>query len=355
MKLLSTLKYAVMAGLATLALPMAAQAALNFGNWSVTLDTNSQGVISGCPSGVPADCTVLVSGDGFLQQQYDDGTTVYIQTIITDPGVAGLPVDLKYSDESFVRSSGTSDGIAAKQTMSDPSFNFTGSASLYIGWAATTDGSIKPIGSANLNITQGFSDPGGTASGDEFSSDFGLKINLDTAGNQTGKSMSMAQNVEMGNGIKVNTTDIQRFVIEQRSGDMLANANPAGGFKLGNTSFDSSGNALNGTNNDPGTFDDAMPDPLTWQADNGTTITGDDVMMVWLGQQVSDDSGGLSVFGFERTTVKGDTTNASPTPNQEATTFSTATTGIDNTEVSTAKPFNWDTATFGLIPTLPAP
>jgi len=359
MKLLNTLKYAALTGLATLALPMSAQAALNFGQWTVTTDTTNTGLIAGCPSGVPADCTVLVTGEGFLQQQYDDGTNVYIQTIVTDPTAnATDPTTLPYSDESFVRSSGTSNGIAGKQSMSDASFNFSGSTTLYTGWAATTDGSIKPVNSANLNITQGFTDPGGTATGDEFSSSFGLKINLDVAGNQTGKSMSIGQIVEMGNGTVVNSTDIQSFIIEQRSGDMLTNANPAGGFKLGNTSFDVNNNALNGTNNDPvGTFDDNMPNPLTWQADDGSTVKGDDVMLVWLGQQVSDSTtgGGLSKFGFERATVTGDTTNASVTPDQTASTFSTDTTGIDTSVVDGTAPFNWDAATFGTIPTLPTP
>ena len=358
MKLLNTIKIATLTGLAALALPMAAQAALSFGNWDVgPSGGNAVGEIAGCPSGVPADCTVLVSGEGFLQQQYSDTASgnVYIQTIVTDPNAdATDPATLAYSDESFVRSSGTSSGIAGKQSMSDASFNFTGSTTLYTGWAA--DAAIKPSGEANLNITQGFSDNGGAATGDEFSSSFGLKINLDGAGNQTGKSMSIGQVVEMGNGIDINTTDIQRFVIEQRSGDVLTTGNT--GFKLGNTSFDASNNALNGTNNDPGAFDDAMPDPLTWQADDGSTVKGDDVMLVWLGQQVGDGSagGGLSVFGYESATVVGNTANASATADQYATTFSTDTPGVGTqTGLTSSAPFNWDIPAFGAAPTLPTP
>ena len=351
MKLLSTLKYAVVAGLATLALPMAAQAALNFGNWTVGPVGTDVGVIDGCPSGVATDCTVLVTGEGFLQQQYDDGTNVYIQTIITDPNAncsSTTPTCdeiLPYADESFVRSSGTSSGIAAKQTMSDSTLNFSGSATLYLGWATA-----EANGAANLNITQGFTDPGNLAvTGDEFSSNFGLKINLDSAGNQTGKSLSMAQTVEMGNGVDVNTTDIQSFVIEQRAGDLLTDPNPGTGFALGNTSFDpSTGDALNGTNNNDPNFSAAgMPAPLTWTA-------GDDVMMVWLGQQVSADGGGLSSFGFERATV--DDPATATKPDQEASTFSTDTVIIDtNNPVSPTNPFNWDTVSFGAVPTLPAP
>jgi len=360
MKLFKMLKYTVLAGLATLTLPMSAQAALPFGEWTVTTDATNTGLIAGCPTG--GTCTPLVYGEGFLQQQVGIGPDTYIQTIITDPtaNCSTPPCDqsLPYSDESYVRSTGTSSGIAAKQSMSDANLNFGGSTTLYVGWAATTDGSIKPLNSANLNITQNFTDPGVLGVfGDEFNSSFGLKINMDANGNQTGKSMSIGQTVEMGNGVNVNTGDIQRFIIEQRSGDMLTAATT--GFVLGTTSFDTStipATPLNGT---AGTGATNTTGGAQWVADDPATTTvveGDDVMLVWLGQTVGDGStGGLSKFGYESVKVVGNT--ASGTANQFASTFSTDTTGIGaQTGLSSAQPFNWDAATFGYAaPTLPQP
>jgi len=342
MNLRNTIKIAALAGLTTMALPMGAQAALSFGDWTVGPVGPNTGVISGCPTG--ASCTVLVSGEGFLQQQVDyaaaGGTPAasYIQTIVTDPTavaanaseVAALP----YSDESFVQASGTQSGIAGKQSMSDPGFNFSGSTELYTGWATTE----KPAGLANLNIAQGFSDPGVVGVyGDEFASTFELKINLNANGDQTGKSMSIGQIVEMGDGTAANISDIQRFIIEQRTGDIQTAANT--GFKLAATSFDANGAPLNGTTGAG----------VTWGA-------LDDVMVVWLGQKVSDDStgGGLSQFGYESVSVVDDQGVAA---DQFASTFSTTTPGIGTqTGLSEAAPFNWDATTFGAAaPTLPEP
>jgi hypothetical protein len=351
MKLQHSIRTAVLAGLAVIAIPYTAQAALTFDSWTV-----SSGAISyTCPAGIT--CTTLVTGEGFLQQEYNDGTNSYIQTIITDATASGNPGSLSYSDESFVRATGTSAGIVGKQTISDnttPGFTFTSSSELYTGWGVAE----KPGNKANLNISQGFIDTGvANVYGDEFSSNFDLKVNLDTSGNQTGKSMSIGQVVEMGDGSAANTQDIQRFIVEQRAGDLQTQSNA--GFRLGSTSFDvGTGVALNGTDGTSaiGTGGDgtANSGAATWQS-------GDDVMLVWLGQEVSaqtpGSTGGLSIFGYESVTVVGDTTNPTPTTDQFASTFSTSTPGVDTATVDTSKPFNWDEATFGAstTPILPAP
>jgi hypothetical protein len=354
MKLYNPIKMIALAGLMATVLPMSAQAALTFGGWSVTTGA----INSTCPG---TTCNTLVTGDGFLQEQVTLNAVTYIHTVITDPNASGAASAVPYSDESYVVSGGNTVGIAAKQSMTDTSFNFSGSTTLYSGWAANGATNIKPGGDANLNIIQSFSDDGGAAFGDEFSSSFGLKINLAADGTQTGKSMSVGQILEMGNGVTANTTDIQRFVIEQRAGDMLASANTAGGFKLGNTSFSATDVPLNGTDNVGNVPDADLANPVTWQADDGNTVKGDDVMLVWLGQEVSDGTagGGLSVFGYESVTVVGETTNASVTPDQFASNFSTEVTDpvLNNTNIGTINettPFNWDAA-FGTVPALPAP
>jgi hypothetical protein len=351
MKLQHSIRTSVLAGLAVIAIPYTAQGALTFDSWSV-----SNGAISyTCPTGIT--CTTLVSGEGFLQQEYNDGTNSYIQTIITDAAATGAPTagDLTYSDESFVRATGTSAGIVGKQVISDNTtagFTFTSGSELYTGWGVTE----KPTGKANLNITQGFTDVGvANTYGDEFSSNFDLKVNLDTAGNQTGKSMTIGQVVEMGDGSVVNTQDIQRFIVQQRAGDLQTATNA--GFELGSTSFDTgTGAAINGT---------AGSDATGITGGVATWAPGDDVMLVWLGQEVSastpGSSGGLSIFGYESVTVVGGntpgTTTPTGTPDQFASTFSTATPGVDTTVVDSSKPFNWDEATYGVgtTPTLPAP
>ena len=272
MKLQHSIRTTVLTGLAVIAVPYTAQAALTFDSWSVT-----SGAISyTCPATVT--CTTLVTGEGFLQQEYNDGTNSYIQTIITDATATGNPTagNLTYSDESFVRATGTSAGIVGKQTITDNTtagFTFTSSSELYTGWGVSESG-----GAPNLNISQGFTDTGvSPVYGDEFSSNFNLKVNLATDGTQTGKSMTIGQVVEMGDGSAANTQDIQRFIVEQRAGDLQTQANT--GFKLGSTSFDTGTSApINGT---AGSAATGIADPnvgATWKA-------GDDVMLVWLGQE----------------------------------------------------------------------
>jgi len=329
MNVRKTIKRLILTGATAAVLPVtvyAASTAPVFEGWTVS----GGAITAGCQAG--ASCSTLVTGDGFLQQQVDDGGVSYIRTIITDAGATSAggqtgSASVNYSDESFVLSGGTTSGIAGKQSLSDAAFGFTGTSELYTGWA----NSLTAATNGNVVITQSFTDKGVQGVfGDEFENSFKLAIKQDGSGTVTGKSMSIGQIVEMGDGSVVNTTDIQKFVVEQRSGSLLTSANT--GFDLAATSFDAASNPLNG-----GT--------AAWAA-------GDDVLFVWLGQQVSDDSGGLSVFGFESVEVTPAGGSATLVD-----TFSTVTAGIDASQVIETAPFNWDSTATGIAtaPTLPAP
>jgi len=331
MNVRKTINRLFLAGAAAAVLPMTAAHAVShpvFDGWTV-----SGGTISAtCQSG--ASCSTLVSGDGFLQQQVDTGSDSYIRTIITDAGANSATntsgsSSVNYSDESFVLSGGTTSGIAGKQSLTDAAFGFTGTSELYAGWA----NSLSAAAQGNVVITQSFSDAGVSGVfGDEFENSFKLAIKQDAAGAVTGKSMSIGQIVEMGDGAAVNTSDIQKFIVEQRTGSFITATEANAGFDLAATSFDAANNPLNG-----GTS--------AW-------VAGDDVLFVWLGQQVSDETGGLSVFGFE--SVQVDPADGSAT--RLVDTFSTTTPGIDASQVDVVAPFNWDSVVTGsAAPTLPAP
>ncbi len=312
--------------------PASAMAVPVFDNWSadngtITPDT---GAGSYCGS-AGVTCTTLVSGNGFLQQEIqdtNDGAT-YIQTIITDTdagSTGGTPAaSLPYSDESFIRRNQTS-GIMSQQRSSEATgtFNFSTTSELYTGWASGTG--FKPSGKGNTNITQGFTDTG-TAVGDEFINSFDLRIDIDQATSAvTGKTMSLRQDVGMGDGVVDNTTDVQSFLVEQRTGTLLT---AGGSLTLDATS------ATNG-----GT--------VTW-------VAGDDVMVSWIGQTVNTASpgvaSGLSTFGFEGVTR----IDQSATPvTTTISTFSTSQVDIVSDGAGGyVTPYDWDTM-FGTAPTLPS-
>lgn len=308
-----SLKAIGIAGVVAMAVPLGIQAAPVFDNWSANAGTITAGTSPGdyCAS-VGVSCTELVSGDGFLQQQVVDGTETYIQTIITDSGVTGAAAALPYSDESFIRQGATS-GVMSQQrsTETTTGFDFSNTVSLYTGWAAA----ISP--SANVNINQTFTDQGVVAiTGDGLFNSFVMNINQDGSGTVTGKQTSLRQDLGMGDGISLNDTDSQSFVLEQISGDLNTST---GSIALGVSSSGTGGGTVN------------------WSA-------GDDVLVAWLGQQVDISEAGsapnLSKFGFE--SVNNQTTAS------KATTFSTS--QVD----ATGAPFAWDAA-FGATPTLTTP
>lgn len=310
----------------------AAQALPVFDSWSVSSGT----ITVTCPSGFT--CETVSEGDGFKQVQWTDNTTndTFIQTIITDQNASGDPpgggTPVPYSDESFIQL-GNVNGIMSKQHSlqedvdsgtSTVIASFETTSDIRTGWANTAPDASNP----NMAVTQTFSNEGdATVTGDEFDSNFSVKIIHDSSGAVQDRSMSIDQTAGLGDG-STDSTDAQRYVLEQRKGAFTTTASD---MTLDASSFDSTGAALNG-----GTVD--------W-------ASGDEVMLRWIGQRVNTGSQGVSVFGFE-----GITNAASTTGQTEATTFSTTSTGIvaDSTDPQGyVSPFDWD-STFGTTPpTLP--
>ncbi len=312
--------------------PVSVYAVPVFDNWSADTGTITANTGAGSYCGsAGVTCVALVSGDGFLQQEItdtNDGNT-YIQTIITDTGAGaggGTPaVNLPYSDESFIQRS-TGSGIMSQQrsTESSGSFNFSTTSELYTGWADAAG--FKPVGKGNTNITQGFTDTGGAAAGDTFANSFDLRIDQ-PASTVVGKTMSLRQDVGMGDGTVTNTTDVQSFLVEQRSGTLLT---VGGTLTLDNTAAGNGGT-------------------ITW-------LAGDDVMVSWIGQKVNTADAGapaeISNFGFESATrVDQQATPVTTT----ASTFSTTQVDIVlDTNHTYLTPFDWDTL-FGPAPAVPNP
>ncbi len=325
-------KWLVKACILAMIAPASAMAVPVFDNWSadngtITPDT---GPGSYCGS-AGVTCTTLVSGNGFLQQEIQDNNdgATYIQTIITDTdagSTGGTPAaSLPYSDESFIRRNQTS-GIMSQQRSSEASgtFNFSTTSELYTGWANGTG--FKPAGKGNTNITQGFTDTG-TAVGDEFINKFDLRIDTDPQTSEvTGKTMSLRQDVGMGDGVVDNTTDVQSFLVEQRTGTLLTSG--------GTLTLDATSATNGGT--------------VTW-------VAGDDVMVSWIGQAVNTASPGttpdISKFGFQGVTR----VDQSPTPvTTTISTFSTSQVDIvSDGGGGYVSPYDWDTL-FGTAPTLPS-
>ena len=283
-KMLSLVGAGVTVG-ATMLPGAATSATPGFGSWSAT-----SGTLSGCPSGFT--CTELVSGDGFRQVQVDDDSSAdsFVWTTVTDTGATGTASTLGFSDENFVKTDGSSTGIAANQIVNDTTDGtFNSTVSIQTGFAGGGNDTVDILQSLSAN-------PDSLAdTGDEFDTTFDMTVNLDSAGNQTGRTMDIDQTTALGN-----STDSQEFVIRARAGSALTTT---GTLALGG--------------NDIG-----------WNAN-------DDILLSWVGQSLSLGSLGASLFGFE-----GLTNNTQSTQESE---FSQ----------SDAGPFDWDSATFGTAPSFP--
>jgi len=337
MKIRNIVKSLALVGATAALLPMGSAVAGGPGFDNIVLNSGTTGTLSGCPTGDSANCTPLITGDGFLQQEVRVGGQTYIQTVIIDPLASNAAADtavsaLNFSDITFIQMSGGANGIKGMQRITDDPLTtnpadtsgnlFSGTTKLLIGtWADDGD----PL-TGDLQITQDFRDNSGTgtaigASGaadtaDDFVNNFALDINL--AGNvQTGKKMDMVQDVGMSDpGATVVGDDFQRFVIRQRSGDLMPQL---GSLELGAAS---SGSATTG-----GTVE--------WTAD-------DDVMMTWLGQKVNLGGTGSAIFGFQSVDNKSDAIDP-------ISTFSTSMATFAGTDT----PFAWDATNFGTAPVLP--
>jgi hypothetical protein len=304
-----------------------------FDNWSV-----ANGAVNvNCPNGFT--CETLTTGDGFAQVQWVDTNNgdTYIQTVITDTGASGgSPSALNYSDESFVMLGG-SNGISSRQHYIQDDTNTTGTlfdntAELNTGWAQVNPGdpdmTVSQLLTVDADLVGGGSD---TFTGNNFRSQFDMELIHDTAGTATGSSISISQDSGLGStGDPDSEDDIQKFRIVHLQGDYVTGP--------GSLTLDpSSATAGDGGN-------------VQW-------IAGDDIMLRWIGQNINLGAQGTAVFGYEGI-VKYVNGSNSATIASEATTFSTASTGIK--EDTTAPidpegyetPFDWDTA-FGTEPTIP--
>jgi hypothetical protein len=283
MSVRNSIKIITLAGAASMLPGIATAANPTFGAWTAT-----DGVgIAGCPSGFT--CEEINAGDGFSQAtvtEIADPTNVFIRTVVTDVAAGcDSSASCAFSDENFVKTDGTSTGIAARQSINDAAVNFGSSVEINSGWALVT-------GSPNVNITQSLTDdPDGTAgNGDEFSTAFNLAVALDSGGSQVGKDMSVTQDVGLG----VGSTDNQAFDVREKSGTLQTNA---GSSTLGG-------------------------DTVSW-------VSGDDVLLTWISQDVDIGSTGSSLFAFQ--SVENKTTD----PGNPVSDFST--TANDPTN----PPFDW--------------
>ncbi len=334
MKIRNTIKGLALVGATAALLPLGSAVAGGPGFDSIVVNSGSTGDISGCPA--TATCTPLISGEGFLQQEvvFDSGAgnETFVQTVIIDPlsSAATANVDvttLPFSDITFIQMAGTSNGIKGLQTLTDDPLNtnpadtsgnlFTGTTELLIGtWAEET-------GKENLNVVQSFRDNGGTGTAigatgatqteDDFVNTFSMGVNLDAVGGVTGRRMDMEQDVGMSNATVTSPgDDFQRFVIRQRSGDVLT-----------------AGGSLSLT---PAVGSPTTGGTVSWAA-------ADDMMVAWIGQRVGLGGLGSSTFGFESVN--------NVTDGNVVSTFSTSSTDV------TASPFAWDAANFGAAPSMP--
>lgn len=284
-----------------------------FDNWTV-----ANGAVSvTCPAGFT--CETLTTGDGFAQVQWVETATgdTFIQTIITDLGAGaggGTPsTGLPYSDESFIMLGGTN-GISSRQHYLQDDTSTTGTifentTALNTGWAQTdpSDPDMDVTQTLTVNATP-------AVSGDEFSSAFEMHLIHDAGGTTTGSSITITQDSGLGNGADA-STDSQEFQLVHLQGSYVATGS--------SITLDPTTTASGGT--------------VSWSA-------GDDIMIRWIGQSIDLGAQGTAVFGFE-----GITNNTST---DEATTFSTTSSGIvvDGTDAQGyGTPFDWDTI-FGATP-----
>lgn len=333
MKIRNTIKGLALVGATAALLPVgsAMAAGPNFNGMSVDGTAN----ISGCPTTANTSCSVLLQEAGFLQQEVTVGTgasaVVYIQTVVIDTNdfSAGALTDQAFADNTFIQMGGGS-GIKGQQVLNDESADYSSSGNdfdstttLLIGWADDGTENLQVVQTLwDNNSTGTVGSPGVVASDvsqteDDFYNTFTLGINLDSTGAQSGKRMDMTQDVGLSDPtVSAPGSDFQRFIIRQRSGDLLT-AGGSHGLDQGSGGAGSGGS-------------------VAWAA-------ADDVMVAWLGQTIALGGVGTSDFGFMSVDNLSETT-------APISTFSTST--FD----STASPFNWggDIQTvFGAPPVLP--
>lgn len=252
-----------------------AGAPVNFDTWSVSSGTVTLGDYDSgtagtqtCPSGFT--CNAPVTGDGFMQRQIvrTADSKQFFQTIVTDLGVTGAPSALSFSDETFVQS-GTS-GLAGKQralaseaTVSDLGASttvFSMTSSVLTGWA-------QGAGEDKLTLSQGLSETLNAGGDKLMNNSFSLAIASD---NNFFMTVDQAIRITPGADTGVSTDDdLQRFVMQEVKGSKQTTTRVVG---------------------------DA-PGELLWSGDDIAWSSGNDIKVIWVGQQLNK-SGGES-FAFQ--------------------------------------------------------
>ncbi len=120
-----------------------------------------------CPAAF-SSCSVIVSGDGFLQMTANDGTDNYFWTIITDEIAqtsSGASSGQDFWMENFVKDGGPN-GIASRQVTNSSSVadgDFISTVDVNTGWGAGAAGGVE------IDIIQTIDD---NTSGSEFEQSF---------------------------------------------------------------------------------------------------------------------------------------------------------------------------------------
>jgi len=253
-----------------------------YDNW------RSQGgqIVAPCPNGF--SCAVNAMGPGILQRWLtDQNGNRYIQLIVQD-GNAAVEGEMKV--ESFVLSNNV-DGMASKQTIVE-----TGAmdyrSELNMGWA---DGPREPT----VNLVQQNIDvmPQGTG----FNTTFSLVNNQDAAGNVSGYSYRIDQEVTNSailNGVTPTGVDRMLFTMVRLGGDMVTAGSaslPAGmGMGMGGMGQAQMnppvpalpGNATPPPAPAPGESNANSTPGITGAGGDGGGVNwaaGDDIQVIWVG------------------------------------------------------------------------
>ncbi|MBI3772435.1 MAG: hypothetical protein HY272_07030 [Gammaproteobacteria bacterium] len=315
------------AGWAALCVPVVSSAVMptSFGGWAAT-----SGVVSAtCPSGLT--CTDVAQSSGFLQRSLKDtaGKT-YFQTIIIETGASGLPGALNFSTENFVRrnpdnTSGPLGGIANHQVIKDDSVNKWDKTNS----ALSMDSTIKTKWSTDTTspsiVTNQSISESGTAFDTKFLSTYKFEENISELGVRSGYAYDIGQlfsqqwgkDQSVGKCDKCSSTttpyEVQGFTRRLRSGDMSKSA---------------------GT----GTLPSGRS--VTWNA-------GETVAVTWAGQvmnhweELESNEGTPGWEDLEMSFQAYENLSSGQAPSRYMAYGSSA-------------PLDWNTATFGAAPVMPA-
>jgi len=151
----------ILSGTASAQIPQIPLLGVNFGDVGLSADE------AACGAAVSGTCSVIASGDGFVQRQIDVDGKSFIQTIISEVDADGG----NFNSEDFVQinfgGTGSQQGIASKLTVSDGTFaadmssdGFIADSIITAGWADGTDGvesnAVIRVDISEAGVTDGF-------------------------------------------------------------------------------------------------------------------------------------------------------------------------------------------------------